>query len=334
MAIETQPPPLLAYAAMIWKRKIVVILIASAMAAPAFVVSVLRPPTYQSVGQILITQQQFDDSYNVRPTALSDTQMSNEVSILTGADVSEAASRNGAQIPVRATGAAATNVVTLTSQGASPEQSTTALNAQIQAYSDHRTATLRKTLGGATNQLESRIADLKQQINAAAPGDRATLQQQDAAVEDQLGRVRIQQGLISDGIEIVQRPAALPDPISPTPARDTALGLVLGLVLGASVAVLLETVRNRRSALSENGVTGAPPNHRRPANGLVNGYDSAPSYPHSSATPEYPSSAEFGPGGVERTHRLAARPVGEAPYLGQQPPRFPQPPGGPAGNDG
>ena len=60
MAIDTQPPPLVAYAAMIWRRKIVVFLIAAAMAAPAFVVSALRPPTYQSVGQILITQQQFE----------------------------------------------------------------------------------------------------------------------------------------------------------------------------------------------------------------------------------------------------------------------------------
>jgi capsular polysaccharide biosynthesis protein len=259
MAPQLDGLPLLSYAAMVWRRRFLVLIITLGMAAPAFAVSALQTPQYQAVGQILLHQQQLDENLNVKDAVLTDIQINNRVATLTGAEVAELARQQGATSPVRVVGSAGSNVITLTAEDPDPRQAATTVEAYVRAFSEYRTQQSRKTLDSAAAQLQSRIASqqqqidrLQQQIDRLAPADRASLltqqasvQTQQASVQTQLGRVQVQQGLLSSGIEVVLNPAVGQSPVSPTPVRNALFALVLGLVLGVSLAVLLETVRLR-----------------------------------------------------------------------------------------
>lgn len=248
MAPQSDDFPLFNYAAMVWRRRILVLIIALGMAIPAFVVSNSQTSQYQATGQILLTRLQLDENLNVRDTVLNDTQVGNQVAILTGPEVADRARQQGATSPFQAVGSAGANVVTLSAKDPDPRQAAATVEAYVRAFSEYRTQQLRDTLNSTAAQLENRTVSLQEQINRLAPADRAGLQEQQASVQAQLGRVQIQQGLVSPGVEVVQNPAVGQSPVSPTPVRDALLALVLGLALGISLAVLLETLRRRSSA--------------------------------------------------------------------------------------
>jgi capsular polysaccharide biosynthesis protein len=248
---------------MVWRRRLLVLIVALAMAVPAFVVSKSQTPQYQAAGQILLTQRQVDDSGNVKDSVLTDAQVTNQVAILTGAEVADRARQQGATSLFRAVGGAGSNVVILSAEDPNPQRAAATVEAYIRAFSEYRTQQVRNTLDSAAAQLQSRntslqeqIDRLQQQINLMAPVDRASLQArqasaqtQQAAVQTQLGRVQIQQVLVASGVQVVENPAVGQSPVSPTPVRDALLALVLGLVLGISLAVLLETLRRRSAAV-------------------------------------------------------------------------------------
>jgi uncharacterized protein involved in exopolysaccharide biosynthesis len=233
---------------MVWRRRVIVLIVALGMAVPAFAVSALQTPQYQATGQILLTQQQLDENLNVKDTVLTDTQINNKLATLTGVEVTERARQQGATSTVQVSGMAVSNVVTLSAQDPDPRQAAATVEAYVRAFSEYRTQQARKTLDSAAAQLQNRIASLQEQINRLAPADRASLQEQQASVQAQLGRVQIQHGLVASGVEVVQNPAVGQSPVSPTPVRDALLALVLGLALGISLAVLLETLRRRSAA--------------------------------------------------------------------------------------
>jgi capsular polysaccharide biosynthesis protein len=247
---------------MVWRRRLLVLIVALGMAVPAFAVSASQTPQYQATGQILLTQRQLDDNGNVRDVVLSDTQVKSLVATLTGPEVAERARALGTTSPLQAIASAGSNVVALSTKDPDPRQAAATVEEYVRAFSEYRTQQVRKTLDSGAAQLQNRIASLQQQIdrlqqqiNLLAAADRASLQTQQAnvqaqqvTVQAQLGKVQVQQGLVSSGIEVVQDPAVGQSPISPTPVRDALLALVFGLVLGISLAVLLETLRRRSAA--------------------------------------------------------------------------------------
>lgn len=271
MATQSDGLPLLTYALMVWRRRFLVLIIALGMAVPAYAASAVQIPQYQATGQILLSRQQLDENLNVSPGVLTDTQVGNQIAIMTGPEVADRARQQGATSPVRVIGSTGSNVVTLTTENTDPRQAAATVEAYVRAFSEYRTQQARNSLDSAAAQLQNRIASLQEQINKLAPADRASLQEQQASLQQQLGRIQIQQGLLSSGIEVVQNPAAGRSPISPTPVRDALLALVLGLALGISLAVLLETLRRRSVAertaphAETLGDTSAPARHNTAA---------------------------------------------------------------------
>jgi succinoglycan biosynthesis transport protein ExoP len=262
MAPQSDSLPLVSYALMVWRRRFLVLVVALGMALPAFAVSKSQIPQYQAAGQILLTQRQVDENVNVKDSVLTDTQVANQIAILTGAEVADHARQQGGTSRFRAVGGTASNVVTLSADDPDPQRAAATVEAYMRAFSEFRTQQVRKTLDSAAAQMQSRLASLQQQIDRlqqqidlVTPADRTSLQTQQASVQTQqaalqaqLGRVQIQQALVSSGVQVVQNPAVGQSPVSPTPVRDALLALVLGLALGISLAVLLETLRRRSAA--------------------------------------------------------------------------------------
>lgn len=245
MSTEPEGIPLLGYAAMVWRRRFLVLALVLAMVVPAVAVSALETRQYQAVAQILLASQKIDENFNIDNAPLTDTQIGNLIAILTSTEVAAAARAAGGLADVAAVGKASTNLVTIRALDTDPQRAARTIDAYVTAFSDYLTRGERQTLDAAATQQQNRITRLSELIAAAATGDQAGLQEQRAALQEQLARIESQKELVTAGITVVQAPATSSSPVSPTPVRNGLLAVVLGLALGVSVAILLETLRRR-----------------------------------------------------------------------------------------
>lgn len=248
MGPDSDGVPLFVYAGMIWRRRILVLIVALAMAVPAFAFSALQTPVYQSSAQLLLARQQLDENFNLITSELTDLQVDTQLAILGSEDIAERARGYGATSEIRAQGGTNSNVVTLTASSPDPARAAATVQAYARAYAEYGTEQESQALEAAAIRLDERLALLQEQINSARrPEERVALEGQRITVQEQVGRVQIQRGLAAPG-GLILNPAEVPEsPISPNPIRDASLALVIGLALGISLAVLLETVRRRSS---------------------------------------------------------------------------------------
>lgn len=266
MPAEAYGVPLFQYAGMVWKRRSLVGLIVLALALPAGVMSALQPAAYETSSELILGQQRLDGDFNAESTDLSDRQMATQMRVLTGNGVTELAEARGAKGPVSVSTPALSNIIIVEASDHDPQQAARTADAYAEAYIDFRTTELQRTLDDAAEQLRQRIALLQQELDPLAeqvrltpPDQRAAvqgavqvlqrgLQEQQASLQAQLGQLQVQRALAASGANLVRRAEVPTQPVSPLPLRDTALALVLGLVLGISVAVLLETLHVRKSS--------------------------------------------------------------------------------------
>lgn len=245
MPVQSDGIPLWSYAAMVWRRRLLVLVITLLMVIPAVVVSAVQTRRYQAVAQILLSSQKIDENFNIDTGALTDTQVANLIALLTSSEVEAAARAQNGTADVSAVGKANSNVVTISALDTSPQGAAATINAYIAAFTAYLTRTERQTLDAAVAQQQNRIARLTEQIATAGPAEQVQLREQLASLQDELSSVEAQKELVTAGVIVVQAPAASAEPVSPTPVRNGLLALVLGLALGISLAILLETMRRR-----------------------------------------------------------------------------------------
>lgn len=253
-------PPLLAYARMVWRRRILVLVIAAAMTVPAAVLSSLQAPVYRATAELVLGQQRLDNDFNIEAVDLTDRQIATQVRVIRGNEVTDRAVALGARGAVEVSTPSLSNVLTVSAQDTDPERAARTANAYVEGYIDYRTAEVRRTLDEAAEQLQQRITLLQQelvplieQVNQTPVAEReavqatiqplqSALQEQRASLHAQLGQLQVQRALAASGARMVQRAEPPGAPISPRPARDSALAATLGIALGVSLAVLLETM--------------------------------------------------------------------------------------------
>jgi capsular exopolysaccharide synthesis family protein len=118
------------------------------------------------------------------------------------------------------------------------------------------------TLSSAGAQVQNKIHDIEQQLNAldaqAPPGvgvrsdlntQRLSLQSQYALYKQKLDQLQIDASLKDAGVQITSAAPIPTTPIRPRPLRDAVLALIIGLLLGTSLAFVLEYLDDKiRSA--------------------------------------------------------------------------------------
>lgn len=131
-----------------------------------------------------------------------------------------------------------------------PELSAAMANAYGQAYITFRRQADRAQVQDAIDVAESSLSQL-------SPSDLEG--KEGAALNEQLDRLRLAQALQTGGAELVQPATAPQSPSAPKPVRNTALGLILGLVLGFGLAALMERIDRRVRTVEElENLYGAP----------------------------------------------------------------------------
>lgn len=230
---------------MVWRRWVLVLVVVLAMVMPAVAVSALQTPQYQATGQILLGQPELDENFNFEAPALTEIQVNNLVAILTGSVVAQQARQQGGTSALTAVPGSATSVVSLVARDTDPQRAVTTIGAYVQAFSDYLAQQDRQALESAIAGLEESIAQIQGAANSTVPTEQVARDDQLASLEVQLTRVRAQLGGVDSGVVTIVDPEVPSTPFSPTPVRNGLLALVLGLALGISLAILLETMKRK-----------------------------------------------------------------------------------------
>jgi polysaccharide biosynthesis transport protein len=131
---------------------------------------------------------------------------------------------------------ATTNLVSVTAESSDANFAADLAN----AYAEQAKITGTKTELDTLKQAENGISDELKQAKSATPFSVARFQQ----LEQELSRVRTIRD-IAQPVQIASRASAPTSPISPHPKRDTALGAMIGLVLGILAAFLRDALDRR-----------------------------------------------------------------------------------------
>ncbi|HWC12952.1 MAG TPA: polysaccharide biosynthesis tyrosine autokinase [Acidimicrobiales bacterium] len=260
--VETTSRPELAdYLRVLRRRKGTVLLTAFLLVTAALVSSWLQTPVYAAKAKVLLqplsTESLFDANTGERndPARVVDTQ----IQVLESEPIQDAVRAElGGAPPVSASGVGQTDVIQLVAESTSPSRAARVANAYARAYVDFRRRQAVETLLAASQEIESKVAALQEQIDDidrqvdTAPDsqegavrqnlgpEKASLLQQQAAFKQRLDQVQVDAALTTGRAQLVARAAIPRTPVRPTPVRTGILALVAGSGLGVGLAFLRE----------------------------------------------------------------------------------------------
>ena len=227
--------------------------------------SVLQPNVYKATAEVLLqaraSEQIFDpNGQTTSSPAQTQAQVQTEIQVMKSRSVQDAASAQlGHAFHVSIAQRGQTNVVAVGATDGKPAEAARKANIFARAYIETRRTQLVEDLLAASTQVQAKIDDIDRQLGAldnqrdAAADTTAThaaLQSQRVTYGAQLSQLQLAGNLTATGgAQLVSRAVSSSTPISPKPARNAALALILGLVLGVAVAFardrLDERIRSR-----------------------------------------------------------------------------------------
>lgn len=227
------------------RRKSPILIAAFVGVAAAVALPLLREPSYRGRADVVLHMQdgellfdlnagqQRSDPARVVPT---------EIRVVESQEVRAAAAEKlGFQPPpVSATGVPQTDVIGVSAKAATPDRALVIARAYADAYIDLRRKQAVDNLLAASQQVQSKVADLQRQIDVASGLQRDALVQAQALFRQRLDQLQVNAALKTGGAEVVIPISGATARVDPRPSRTVAAGLALGLALGVGIALLLE----------------------------------------------------------------------------------------------
>lgn len=253
------PSELAGYLGVLWRRRVVVAACCLVALALAYVVTLLTPKTFSAQVDVLLSNQSY---------LLDTSAVATELQVLTsGRLVQRVDELLGAQRRRAATVDAETvrdtRVITITASSRSPEVARDAANSYATAYLSYRqgraqevVAMLERQLQPRIDEAERRLAAVDRQVDDAAgrsspalaglQQERATISTDVSSLRETLSRSRVDTVMRQTDAEVISEAELPTSPSSPRPARNLALGALLGLTLGAGVAFVRQSAADTR----------------------------------------------------------------------------------------
>ncbi len=295
---EDSPQPELRRAwQLLRRRKWTVLVACAAVVAAAVGASLAQTPVYEGTARLLIQTQGRDSVFDPVTGQRNDPAraVQSEILVIESAPVRAAVrQRLGEAPPVTASAIAETDGVEIKATDPDPRRAALVANTYGQAYIDVRRRQAVDALLATGKEIQAKVGELQTQIDdlnarierlpAASQAleaqslraKRDSLLQQQALFRQKLDQVEVDTSLKSGGALLVT-PASVPaSPVRPQPVRDGLLALAVGLLLGVSLAFLLDhlddSVKTKEDLEASAGAL--------PVLGLI---PSIPSWKHSAA---------------------------------------------------
>ena len=293
MTPETQTSELREYLMVLWRRKLLILVMIGVTLGGAYFYTQRQTPQYSSVAQVLV----YPVSLALQgQTSNPSVNMASEQLIATSPAVANLALQRLADADVRPGAVSVEGSLddqTLLFSARSPQPTSARLTAQAyaDAYLEYRRDQLqgdlelgRDAINGVIDDLNQQIADAEDELTEArASGDGPSadvLQLRISALSSQVStqQAALNQLLLAGSAPVGQMlvPASLPTaPSSPDLRRNLLLALLLGQALGVGFAFLVERLDERvRRREDVEEATGAPllariPSTRMPKRGAV-----------------------------------------------------------------
>jgi succinoglycan biosynthesis transport protein ExoP len=243
------------------RRKWTVIVATAVVFGSALAASFLQTPVSQGTAQVLFQPRSTESLFNPNSGQRTDPAraIQTEIQILTSAPVQAEVRRKLGRAPgISASPVGQTDVIRVRARSTDPKQAALVANTYAESYIDFRRKQAVNDLLAAGQEiqvkldsLQAQIEPLTQQINAADPKARPTVEarvqpQIDALVSQQalfkqkLDQLQVDAALKTGGAQLVT-PATTPtDPVEPRPKRTGAVALVVGLMFGVGLAFLFD----------------------------------------------------------------------------------------------
>ena len=245
------------YAAVLWRRKWIILLVVVVATASAYFFSARQTPVYQASADLIyemqldvanpLTGQSYTDtnerSLELRSVGnvLASPEMIKRVASLLEKEGAAATGFTISSAPVTDAASAnqageSSNVVRITASSEVPELAAAAADANAKAFTEWRKETVRSQIDRAVGVIKGKLATYKGAAKQST--DYLVLQQRFQDLE-------ILQATATGNFRLLV-PAAVPEaPVEPRPLRSAILGLGVGLFAGIGIAFLLEQFDTR-----------------------------------------------------------------------------------------
>jgi polysaccharide biosynthesis transport protein len=234
----------------LWRRKLVVITVLVVSVGLALALSVRSPKQYSASAQILFREPNFTEALfgnnlfsngQEEPARTTQTNIDVVTSLAVGAEaesvlkLKEPVSSLLGSVSVSPNSNA--NIATIEATRAAPVEAAAVANAFAEGYITYRRQTDRSLIA----QAEELVT---QSIKTASTVEQLKLTEE----LRQLGEMR---SLQTGDAEIIARAEPDPTPVAPKPKRDAILGFVVGLFLGAGLALLVDFLDRRLKTIDD-----------------------------------------------------------------------------------
>ena len=248
-----------------WKV-IAAVVIVVVLAALLFTVQ--QSPRYQAQSDVLIRQSDSATVIGNQAVNSSDAarQLNNEVKLFESGTIRDAVAKayHGPLDPTSVHGAASSDSSDLLKAHVTAGDAAEAaklLNLYVNTFITVRRQQRTDELLAVGQDIQAKISDLDARIAKATPPDAEALRTQRTFYLTQIQNVELSSDISKTGGVQVLTAAKVPtNPVSPKPARDLALALVIGAVLGVGLAFLIDSLDERIRTIADlEAVSGGLP---------------------------------------------------------------------------
>ena len=267
-----EQPDLRDYMQVLRRRKFVVALSVAVVLGVSLGVSYLQTPRYAASAKLLLKQRASQSVFANQPQGYVDPVRSvqTEIEVIKTEPVQDIVRKKiGSAPPVQVRSVGQTDLVTVRAESTDAARSSLIANTYAAAYIDFRRAQALEQFSAASEEIQTKITQLQQQVDSlgstttnlpacvdarttpdacnqrsAAEGTlsarRTTLLSQLGLFQQTLDQLAVDASLASGSAQLVT-PASTPAvPFQPTPRRNAVLGLLLGVLFGIGLAFLVE----------------------------------------------------------------------------------------------
>ena len=251
MAINSEPVAefdVQYYLRTLQRQKVVIVLAIAAVLGATLFFSFRQTPLYASHSDVYVRPEGSGTLFGSAAYVDPIRAIENEILVLGSEAVIGAATKSlGFFATVSASGVGSSDVIRIRATNTSPERAAAIANAFALSYVEYRQTQAVRELLAAGDVLQAKIEDLQERLEdlPTAPdgtvgNERAELLQQQALYKQRLDQLQVDTELKNGGAQIVSTARVPSAPVSPNKTRNAQTGLVIGLILGLSLAFLRE----------------------------------------------------------------------------------------------